>query len=245
MIVDVVVPARNEAENLPALAEALRPLREAGVIRRVVLADNGSTDTTAALARAAGFAVVHEPQPGYGAACLAGLAAMEADPPEAVAFLDADLADDPQQLAGLIAPIAQGRADLVLGQRARLAQRGALDPHQRFGNWLASRLLRVITGQPYRDLGPMRVVRWRCLQRLAMADRTWGWTVEMQYKAARYGLRIQEIDVPYRKRHAGSSKISGSVAGSVRAGVKIVATLAQLWWTTPRRLPEPEAVGQR
>ena len=244
MKVDLVIPARNEAENLPALVEALAAVRGAGVIRRVVLADNGSTDETASLAEAGGFSVVHEAQAGYGAACLAGLAELAEDPPEAVAFMDADLADDPGQLAALVEPIARGRADLVLGQRARLAEPGALDPHQRFGNWLASRLLRVITGQAYRDLGPMRVVRWRCLERLAMADRTWGWTVEMQYKAARYGLRIVEVDVPYRKRHAGVSKISGSVAGSVRAGVKIVATLGQLWWTTPRQTPEPEAVGQ-
>ncbi|MEM9882116.1 MAG: glycosyltransferase family 2 protein [Planctomycetota bacterium] len=242
MQTDLIIPARNEAENLSALVAAVNAVRGAAGLRRVVLADNGSTDATADLARAGGFEVVHEPQPGYGGACLAGLAHLASDPPEAVAFLDADLADDPAQLARLLEPIALGRADLVLGQRQALAEPGALDPHQRFGNWLAVTLLRVVTGRRYRDLGPLRAVRWRCLERLDMTDRTWGWTIEMQYKAARYGLRIEELDVPYRKRRAGKSKISGSLVGSVRAGTKIVATLATLWWTTPRRAAEPEAL---
>ncbi len=244
MIVDLIIPARNEEANLPALIAALDPIYRAGLLRRVVLADNGSTDATAGLATAGGFEVVYEAQPGYGAACLAGLASLRDDPPEAVAFMDADLADNPEQLAQLIRPLREGRADLVLGQRQKLAEPGALDPHQRFGNWLAVSLLRVITGRAYRDLGPMRVVRWRSLERLAMADQTWGWTVEMQYKAVQFGLRIVEIDVPYRKRHAGVSKISGSLVGSFRAGTKIIATLGQLWWTTPRRRPSPDMVRE-
>jgi len=232
---DLIIPAVNEAENLPALARALAPLLASGTIRRVVLADNGSTDATPDLARDAGLTVVREPRRGYGNACLAGLAELAADPPDAVAFLDADLADDPAGLPGLINPIADGRADLALGQRRRLAEPGALDPHQAFGNWLACTLLRVTTNRRYRDLGPLRVVRWRSLATLDMCDPTWGWTVEMQYKAARQGLRIEEIDVPYRKRHAGKSKISGSLIGSARAGTKIIAVLTKLWWTTPRR----------
>ena len=233
---DLIIPAYNEAENLPALAAALAPLRTAGVIRRVVLANNASTDDTAELARAAGFEVVDEPRRGYGNACLAGLAALAEDPPDAVGFFDADLADDPDALPGLIEPIASAAADLTLGQRRALAQPGALDPHQAFGNWLACTLLKTTTGRRYRDLGPMRVIRWRSLDTLDMQDRTWGWTVEMQYKAARRGLRIQEIDVPYRKRNAGKSKISGSIVGSLRAGTKIISVLAKLWWTTPRRV---------
>ena len=244
MQTDLVIPARNEAENLPALIAAIDAVREVAGLRRVVLADNGSTDATADLARDGGFEVVYESQPGYGAACLAALDHLRADPPDMVAFLDADLADDPAQLIHLIKPIAEGSADLSLGQRQRLAEPGALDPHQRFGNGLATTLLRVITGRAYRDLGPMRVVRWRSLEKLAMADRTWGWTVEMQYKAARYGLRIAEIDVPYRKRHAGKSKISGSLVGSFRAGTKIIATLAHLWWTTPKRMPTPDPLQE-
>ena len=235
---DLIIPAVNEADNLPALAQAVAPLLASGVIRRVILADNGSTDATPELACDAGYTVVREPRRGYGNACLAGLAALIDDPsdepPDAVAFLDADLADDPAGLPGLIARVADGSADLVLGQRRRLAEPGALDPHQAFGNWLACTLLRMTTGRRYRDLGPLRVVRWRSLQALQMCDPTWGWTVEMQYKAARQGLRIEEIDVPYRKRNAGKSKISGSLIGSARAGTKIIAVLAKLWWTTPR-----------
>lgn len=241
---DLIIPAVNEAENLPALGRAVAPLLTSGTLRRVVLADNGSTDATPQLARDAGFTVAHEPRRGYGNACLAGLAELAAAPPDAVAFLDADLADDPEGLNRLIAPIADDQADLVLGQRRRLAEPGALDPHQAFGNWLACTLLRITTGRQYRDLGPLRAVRWSALQPLDMRDPTWGWTVEMQYKAARHGLRIQEIDVPYRKRNAGKSKISGNLIGSVRAGTKIIAVLAKLWWTTPRAATE-QALGAR
>lgn len=244
MQIDLIIPARNEAENMPALIAAIDAVRHEARLRRVVLCDNGSTDDTAGLARAGGFEVIYEAQPGYGAACLAGLAHLRADPPDMVAFLDADLADDPGQLARLIEPIARGGADLSLGQRQKLAEPGALDPHQRFGNLMAVTLLRAITGHGYRDLGPMRVIRWRSLQQLTMVDRTWGWTIEMQYKAARHGLRIAEFDVPYRKRHAGKSKISGSLGGSFRAGTKIIATLATLWWTTPKRMPSPEAARE-
>ena len=242
-VCDVVIPARNEAANLPALVEALRPLRDAGVIRQVVLCDNGSTDGTGQLAADAGFVVVTESRPGYGGACLRALAWLEgadglggalgrlSDPAGgvAVAFLDADLADDPGHLPRLLEPIAAGTADLVLGRRVP-EQRGALDPHQRFGNRLACVLLRLTTGQRYRDLGPMRVVRWEALRVLDMRDRTWGWTVEMQFKAATRGLRIVELDVPYRRRRAGVSKISGSLRGSVKAGVVILRTIGGLWW---------------
>jgi len=134
---DLVIPARNEAENVPALFDALAPLVRPGKpLRRVVLADNGSTDATARLAAERGAVVVHEPRPGYGRACLAALARIrhDPDPPDAIAFLDADLADDPARLPALLAPLADGSADLVLGQRQRLAEPGALDPHQRFGN---------------------------------------------------------------------------------------------------------------
>ncbi|MEM8783367.1 MAG: glycosyltransferase family 2 protein [Planctomycetota bacterium] len=248
---DVVIPARNEAENLPALIEALRPLREAGVIRHVVVCDNGSTDDTGGLARGGGFVVVEESRPGYGGACLKALGwlADTAGRPDRlsdratsvpVAFLDADLADDPDQLPRLLTPIAEGEADLVLGRRVP-EQKGALDPHQRFGNRFACVLLRLLTGHRYRDLGPMRALTWEALGVLEMRDRTWGWTVEMQYKAATRGLRIVELDVPYRRRRAGVSKISGSLKGSVKAGVVIVRTIGALWWA--ERVRKPRASG--
>ena len=235
--VGLVIPARNEEHGLPALAAALRPLVDRGELSAVVVVDNGSTDRTAALAEAAGLAVVAEPSPGYGAACLAGIAVLRTAHPglAALAFLDADLADDPAWLPRLAAPVLAGEADLVLGQRSARAEPGALGPHQRFGNALATGLLRLATRRRYRDLGPMRVVSVEALDRLEMADRTWGWTLEMQHKAATRGLRTEEVDVPYRRRMTGRSKISGSLAGSTRAAAVILRTVAQLWWSERRR----------
>ncbi|MEM1207895.1 MAG: glycosyltransferase family 2 protein [Planctomycetota bacterium] len=227
---DLVVPAYNEAENIDPLFDALRPVVGDGrPIRRVVLADNRSTDGTGERAAARGARVVREERPGYGAACLAAIAeARRADAPDAIAFLDADLSDDPAELPGLLAPLIDRSADLVIGQRLARAEPGALEPHQRFGNWLACALIARSTGRRYRDLGPMRALTVDALDRLGMADTTWGWTVEMQFKAVTRGLRVTEIDVPYRKRHAGRSKISGSIVGSYKAGTKIIGTIAQL-----------------
>lgn len=236
LTVDLIIPALNEEVNMAPLLAQLHALDDqtspVGRLRRIILVDNGSTDRTAELAGQHGAVVVREPRRGYGSACLAGLAYIEQDPeaPDAVAFLDADLADDPAHLPTLWAPIASGRADFVLGARHTLARPGALDAHQRFGNWLSCWLLRWTTGKHYRDLGPMRVIRWPTLLALDMRDRTWGWTVEMQFKAAKKKLAVMEIDTPYRKRRAGESKISGSVWGSVRAGVKILTTIARLTW---------------
>jgi glycosyltransferase involved in cell wall biosynthesis len=234
MEVDLIIPARNEAPNLAAVLAAV----PRDVIRRVIVADNGSTDDTAAVARAGGAVVVHEPRRGYGSACLAGLGAIESDSatprPQAVAFLDADLADDPARLRDIVAPILRGQADLVIGSRPRLAQPGALTPVQRFGNALSCTLIRLCTGVRYSDLGPLRAVRYTELVALAMADTTWGWTVEMQYKAAARRLRVREIDVPYHPRRAGVSKISGSLVGSAKAGYKILTTIAKLWWSEGR-----------
>lgn len=233
----MVIPARNEVDAIPRLAAALAPLLADGSIARAVLVDNGSTDGTAAAAEAAGLGVVREPVRGYGAACLAGIARLREDrpAPAAVGFLDADLADDPGLLPALAAPVLAGAADLALGQRPRLAEPGSLNGHQRFGNTLATALLRLATGRRHRDLGPMRVVSAAALDRLEMADRTWGWTIEMQHKAATRGLRVVELDVPYRRRTTGRSKISGSLTGSARAAVVIVRTVAALWWSERRR----------
>ncbi|MHC4416533.1 MAG: glycosyltransferase family 2 protein [Planctomycetota bacterium] len=228
---DLVIPALNEASNIDALFDALEPLRGT-ILRHIVLADNGSTDSTADRAAARGAVVVHEPARGYGAACLQAIEwlAEQDTPPETVAFLDADLSDDPAALPALLAPIEQGRAQLVIGSRPRRAAPGALTFGQRVGNRLACRLMAMLTGRRYRDLGPFRALRWSTLERLQMTDRTWGWTIEMQTKAALLGIPTLEVDVPYRRRASGRSKISGSLRGAAAAGTKIIWTIISVWW---------------
>ena len=228
---DLVIPALNEASNIDALFDALAPLR-AEVVRHVIVADNGSTDGTAEAAAARGAVVVHEPKRGYGAACLKAIRWIEHQetPPEILAFLDADLSDDPAALPDVLAPIEAGRADLVIGSRVRLAEPGALSLGQRIGNRVACSLIRLLTGRRYHDLGPLRALTWTTLERLEMADQTWGWTVEMQTKAALLDIPSVEVDVPYRRRAGGRSKISRNLRVATAAGVKIFATIIGLWW---------------
>ena len=144
--------------------------------------------------------------------------------------LDADHADHPELIGHLVTPILDGTADFVLADRTRTAERGALSPQQVFGNWLATRLIARASGHRYRDMGPFRAVRWNALVALDMRDPTWGWNVEMQMKAALLDLPTTEVDVPYRRRRYGRSKISGTVRGVVTAGTKIIATILALWW---------------
>ncbi|MBT8484788.1 MAG: glycosyltransferase family 2 protein [Phycisphaerales bacterium] len=228
---DLIIPALDEEANIDPLFDAIDTLGPDRV-RHVVLADNDSRDATATRAAARGAIVVTETHRGYGAVCLRAMQRLARinPPPEVVVFLDADLADDPSHLPDLVTPIERGDADLVIGSRVRHAAPGALSLVQRFGNGLACRLIALATGKHPSDLGPFRAVRWTTLQRLAMADRTWGWTVEMQMKAALLDIPVAEVDVPYRRRHAGRSKISGTVRGVVTAGSKIIATIGRLWW---------------
>ena len=220
--VDVVIPAFNEESSLPRVLAAIpRP-----PVRRVVVTDNASTDRTATVARAAGAEVVAEARPGYGSACLAGLDHLRrTGPPEIVVFLDADYSDHPEELPDLVAPIAAGEADLVIGSRV-LGERqpGALLPQARAGNLIACLLVRMLYGHRYTDLGPFRAIRWRALERLEMADPDFGWTAEMQVKALRHGLAVVERPVSYRKR-VGVSKITGTLRGTVLAGYKILWTV--------------------
>lgn len=222
--VAAVIPAHNE-ESSVALVVADLPR---ALVERVVVCDNDSTDGTARAARDAGATVVQEPRRGYGAACLRALQTLESDPPDIVLFLDADRSDDATEAAALLAPILEGRADFVVGSRILGgAEPGSLTPVQRFGNRLAAALLRSLYGVRATDLGPFRAIRWESLQGLGMRDRDFGWTVEMQVKAARRGLRTLEVPVRYRKRAAGSpSKISGTLRGSFLAGSKILGTIA-------------------
>lgn len=215
----VVIPARDEER---AIGRVLAEIPS--WVDRVIVADNGSRDRTADVARATGAQVVSEPEPGYGAACLKGIAA--ASDADIIVFLDGDYSDYPGDMALLVDPIAEGHCDLVIGSRA-LGEReaGSLTPQQRFGNWLATRLIRLIWKVPFTDLGPFRAVRAISLARLEMRDRTYGWTVEMQIKAAILGLRCREVPARYRRR-IGVSKVSGTVKGTVLAGTKILSLIA-------------------
>ena len=220
-VVRVIIPALNEEQAIVKVLAEIPP-----GVAEVIVVDNGSTDGTAAASRNLGATVVSEPGRGYGAACLRGIAALAADT-EIVVFLDGDYSDFPGEMDSLLAPILAGRADLVIGSRMRgQAEAGALMPVARFGNWLTTRLVRWGWGMAYTDLGPFRAIRMESLQALGMADRDFGWTIEMQVKAAARGLRSEEVPVSYRKR-IGVSKISGTVMGSVRAGKKILWVVAR------------------
>ena len=201
----------------------------AGLFSQVLVVDNGSTDRTAQVARHGGAQVLLEPRRGYGQACLAGLAGLDREI-TAVAFIDADLSDDPGDLPRLIATFKEGGWDMLIGSRT-LGQRarGSLTPLQRFGNWLSTRLIRQIWGVAFTDLGPLRIISRDALGRLDLRDKDFGWNVEMQAKAARLRLRVAEIAVSYRRRVSGRSKISGTLVGSLRAGFKILLTIYRCW----------------
>lgn len=217
----LIIPARNEELSLPAVLRNVPPF-----ITRVVVVDNGSTDGTARIAAAYGAQVVYEEIPGYGRACLAGLSALRDNPPEIVAFVDADGSDELACLPVLIAPIAAKEHDFVLGERIPVERR-ALSFQQQFGHLLATGLIRLFWKHRYNDLGPMRAITWAALERLKMADQDFGWTVEMQVRAIKNGLRTLEIRVPYHQRNAGKSKISRTISGTFKAGSTILWTIGR------------------
>lgn len=216
MDVDVIIPALNEAGNIAQL------VREAAAqpVARVIVADNGSTDGTGSLAAEAGAHVVFEPRRGYGYACAAGGAAATAD---ILLFLDGDFSSLPEEMPRLLLPVQQGRADLVLGSRV-LGEilPGAMPPHQRFGNWLTSALMRRLYRVAVTDLGPYRAVRRQLLHNLNMQEMTFGWPTEMMVKCARLGVPILEVPVSFAPRRAGQSKVSGTLRGSVLAAYYIL-----------------------
>jgi glycosyltransferase involved in cell wall biosynthesis len=222
--VSVVIPALNEEEPIGDVVRAI----PRAVVDEVLVVDNGSTDATAERARAAGARLVSEPRRGYGRACQAGIAAVAADC-EIIAFLDGDGSDCPELLPLLIEPILAGKQDFVIGSRIRgRREPGSMNPPQLIAGWLAGLLLRLLYGVRYSDMCPFRAIRRDALQRLGMAEETYGWNLEMQMRAARAGLRILELPVDHRNRRGGRSKVSGNLSGSLKAVGRIVWTFQRL-----------------
>jgi uncharacterized protein len=214
----VIIPALDEADNIGRVLDDIPEW-----VDDVIVADNGSRDGTPDIASAHGARVVHETRRGYGSACLKGIAALNV--PDIVVFLDGDYSDHPDQMDRLVDPIVRGEADMTIGSRALgNAERGSLTPQARFGNVLATRLMRLVWGAHYTDLGPFRAIRYDALMRIGMRDPDYGWTVEMQIKALLHGLRTLDVPVDYRKRR-GRSKVSGTVRGVIGAAYKILGTL--------------------
>ena len=227
--IDVLIPAWNEEKALPFVLAGL----PRDWVRQVIVCDNGSTDGTAEAAIRGGAIVVSQPERGYGNACLAGMRYLEnlpaSEQPDIVVFLDGDYSDFPEELPAVVAPILNAGKDMVIGSR-RLGgmEPGAMTLPQQFGNWLAPALIKLFFGYTFSDLGPFRAIRWDKLKALEMRDKNFGWTVEMQVKAAKMKLNCAEVPVRYRKRAAGHSKVSGTIRGTILAGWKIITTIFRL-----------------
>jgi glycosyltransferase involved in cell wall biosynthesis len=222
VVIDVLIPAHNEESSIGNVIRDIPAL-----VRHIIVINNNSNDNTSKNAKNAGAIVLDEYIMGYGKACLKGMAYLEslAVPPDIVVFLDGDYSDYPQQLLDLVAPIVNGSMDLVVGSRAKgNRESGSMTFPQRFGNRLATTLMRWIYKTDYTDLGPFRAIRWESLLQLNMEDQNYGWTIEMQIKAAKAGLKTSEIPVDYRRR-IGVSKVSGTIKGVIGAGYKILWTI--------------------
>ena len=228
--ISVIIPALNEENaiakviaDIPKTVRTPDEQHEASV-QEIIVVDNGCTDNTAAIAERSGARVVTEPRRGYGYACLAGIAALATSAPNIVVFLDGDYSDYPADMPQLLSPILEDEAAFVIGARSADNAQDALLPQARFGNWLACFLIHRFFGVRYTDLGPFRAIRYPQLLALNMQDKTFGWTVEMQLKAAKQGIPVCEVPVRYRKR-IGTSKITGTFTGTLKAGYKILTTL--------------------
>ncbi len=219
----VIIPAFNEEQSIGKVIADI----PASKVREVIVVNNASTDGTRDVAETAGATVLDEPRQGYGQACLTGIAyvSKKAQGDDIIVFLDGDYSDYPEELVKIAAPLESGKADLVIGSRALgNREKGSMTPQQVFGNKLATWMLKVMYGARFTDLGPFRAIRLRELSGLGMKDTNYGWTVEMQLKAVKKGLKCEEVPVTYRKR-IGFSKVSGTVKGTVMAGYKIIWTI--------------------
>jgi glycosyltransferase involved in cell wall biosynthesis len=225
-IIDVIIPVFNEQDSIGNVLDEIPK----SLVRNIIVCNNGSTDNTAAVATSKGAIIVSEPQKGYGNACLKGMeyVARQDVSPHIIVFLDGDYSDYPEEMISLIAPIAESNVDMVIGSRALGdMESGAMMPQQIFGNWLATTLIKAIYNYEFTDLGPFRAVKYESLLRMQMCDKTFGWTVEMQVKAAKMKMKTIEVPVRYRKR-IGKSKVSGTVKGTILAGHKILWTIFKL-----------------
>ena len=220
---DVIIPAFNESQSIGKVVEDLPK----DLIREIIVVNNNSTDLTKNIATQAGATVLDESRKGYGYACLRGMeyVAQKSELPDIIVFVDGDYSDYPEQSRDLIKPILEDGVDFVIGSRALgEAESGAMLPQQIFGNWLATTLIRLFYNTTFTDLGPFRAIKYDKLVELAMKDRTYGWTVEMQVKAAKKKLSCTEVPVRYRKR-IGKSKVTGTVKGTILASYKIIYTI--------------------
>ena len=226
IIVDVIIPVYNEEDSIGKVISEIPDT----IVRNVVVCNNGSKDRTASVAESHGAIVVHQPEKGYGNACLKGMEYISnlEIKPDIIVFLDGDYSDYPSEMVDLIKPIITENVDMVIGSRALgEMQSGAMMPQQIFGNWLATTLIRIIYSYEFTDLGPFRAVKYPVLMAMKMEDKTFGWTVEMQVKAAKMKLKTTEVAVRYRKR-IGKSKVSGTIKGTILAGHKILWTIFKL-----------------
>ncbi|MEM9919556.1 MAG: glycosyltransferase family 2 protein [Bacteroidota bacterium] len=227
-VIDVIIPAYNEEESIP---KVIRDIPKS-FVRDILVCNNASTDNTAEAAQQAGATVLLQPRKGYGSACLKGIEHLQqrpaAEQPDIVVFIDGDYSDYPEEMTSLVQPILEDQVDMVIGSRALGdMERGAMQPQQIFGNWLATNLIRLFYKYEFTDLGPFRAIRYDKLIEIDMQDPDFGWTVEMQVKAAKYGLKCTEVPVRYRRR-IGVSKVSGTVRGTILAGHKILWTIFKL-----------------
>lgn len=225
-IIDVIIPVYNEADSISKVIAEI----PAHLVRHIIVCNNGSTDGTADIALKAGAKVVHQPIKGYGNACLKGMEYVSTLEilPDIIVFIDGDYSDYPEEMPLLIEPILKNEVDMVIGSRALGSmESGAMMPQQIFGNWLATTLIKFIYNYEFTDLGPFRSISYDKLMSMEMADKTFGWTVEMQVKAAKMNMKTMEVPVRYRKR-IGKSKVSGTVKGTILAGHKILWTIFKL-----------------
>ncbi len=221
--IDVVIPAFNEENSVGKVIDEIPK----DLVRDIIVVDNNSSDKTYQTIQNHGATALKEPVQGYGKACLKGLShiANKAQKPDIVVFLDADYSDYPEEMRGICAPIIDGEADLVIGSRATgERQQGSMTPPQIFGNWLATNLIKLFYKVEFTDLGPFRAIDYSSLEKLNMQDEDYGWTVEMQVKAAKHKMRCTEVAVNYRRR-IGVSKVSGTIKGVIMAGYKIIWTI--------------------